>query len=152
MAGTPLLAPPSWRLPAPVPLDSVRLEFRPDAPPPDAPDLAALAPHLLPGAVDGARYHRYSEVIGRLGRPSVFENRPVYRLIEADLADLAGPPGPGWPSGAGRYFDAIDAGGAGHEYAAARTPPGRRRRLRSGPRSAARSAWAAAARRWRSAR
>src|SRR5579871_4826081 len=37
LADTPLLAAPAWRLPAPVPLDRIRLEFRPSAPPPDLP-------------------------------------------------------------------------------------------------------------------
>ena len=86
LAGTPLLAPPAWRLPAPVPLDSVRLEFLPDAPPPDVPDLAALAPYALPERADGTRYQRYSDVVAALAAPAVFENRPTYRLIEADLA------------------------------------------------------------------
>ena len=117
MAGTPLLAPPAWRLPAPVPLDTVRLEFRPDAPGPDVPDLAVLAPGALPLRADGTRYRRYSDVIAALAAPSVFENRPTYRLIEADLA---GAGGPRLAFGRGRFFDSVDAGGAaGHEYAAA---------------------------------
>jgi hypothetical protein len=119
VAGTPLLAPPAWRLPAPVPLDAVRLEFRPDAPAPRLPGLAGLAPHLLPLRPDGHRDQRYSDLVGRLTRPSVFENRPVYRLLDAALS---GPGGPVLRFGRGRYFDAIDAGGAaGHEYAAARS-------------------------------
>ena len=117
LAGTPLLARPAWRLPGPVPLDRVRLEFRPGAPGPDAPDVAALAPHLLPWRAGGRRYLRYSDVVAALAAPAVFENRPAYRLIEADLA------GPGEPRlvfGRCRFFDGIDAGGAaGHEYAAA---------------------------------
>jgi hypothetical protein len=118
VAGTPLLAPPAWRLAAPVPLDGVRLEFRPDAPPPDVPDLAGLAPGTLPERADGTAYARYSDVVAELAAPSVFENRPVYRLIEADLA---GASGPRLAFGRGRYFDSIDASGAaGHEYAAAR--------------------------------
>jgi hypothetical protein len=117
LAGTPLIAPPAWRLPAPVPLDRIRLEFRPDAPGPDSPDLAALAPSALPQRPDGTRYQRYSEVTGRLARPAVFENRPTYRLVEAGLA---GDAGPRLAFGRGRFFDGIDAGGpAGHEYAAA---------------------------------
>jgi len=117
LAGTPLIAPPAWRLPAPVALDSIRLELRPDAPGPDSPDLAALAPSALPRRPDGTRYQRYSEAVGRLVRPAVFENRPTYRLVEADLAGAAGPR---LAFGRGRFFDGIDAGGpAGHEYAAA---------------------------------
>ncbi len=81
VAGTPLLAPPGWRLPAPVPLGAVALEFRPGAPAPEVPDLLALAPGLLPRRPGGDRYRRYSDVTAALAAPSVFENRPVYRLL-----------------------------------------------------------------------
>ena len=126
VAGTPLLAPPAWRLPSPVPLDRLKLEFRPDTPPPDVPDLAALAPDALPARPDGTRYGRYSEVVAALAAPAVFENRPTYRLIEADLAGQAGPR---LAFARGRFFDGVDTGGAaGYEYAAARrsevTDPG----------------------------
>ena len=122
LAGTPLLAPPAWRQPAPVPLDGVRLEFRPDAPRPDVPDLAALVPAALPQRGDGRRYRRYSDVMAELAAPSVFENRPTYRLIEADLAR---PDGPWLAFGRGRFFDGVDAGGAAaHEYAAAQLSEG----------------------------
>jgi hypothetical protein len=118
LAGTPLLAPPAWRLAAPVPLEAVRLEFRPRKPRPDLPDLAALAPYALPERADGTRYRRYSEVVAALAAPAVFENRPTYRLVEADLAGAAGPR---LAFGRGRFFDGTDTGGAAaHEYAAAR--------------------------------
>ena len=153
MAGTPLLAPPAWRLPAPVPLDGIRLEFRPDAPRPDVPDLAALAPDALPERADGTRYRRYSDVVAALAAPAVFENRPTYRLIEADLAGAAGPR---LAFGRGRFFDGVDTGGAAaHEYAAARParPVPRSRTaagtVPTGPRSAARRASPGARRRWR---
>jgi hypothetical protein len=120
VAGTPLLAPPAWRLPAPVPLDDLRLEFRPEEPTPDVPDLAVLAPYALPERADGTRYGRYSDVVAALTPPSVFENRPTYRLVEADLASADGGAGPRLVFGRGRFFDGIDTGGAaGHEYAAA---------------------------------
>jgi hypothetical protein len=117
VAGTPLLAPPTWRLAAPVPLESVRLEFRPDAPAPVVPDLTALAPYTLPERADGTRYQCYSDVVAALAAPAIFENRPTYRLIEANLADADGPR---LVFGRGRFFDGIDASGpAGLEYAAA---------------------------------
>jgi hypothetical protein len=116
VAGTPLLAPSAWRLPAPVPLDAVRLEFRPEEPRPDVPDLAMLAPYALPERANGTRYRRYSDVVAALAAPAVFENRPAYRLIEADLAGAAGPR---LTFGRGRFFDGVDTGGAAaHEYAA----------------------------------
>jgi hypothetical protein len=118
VAGTPLLAVPAWHLPAPVPLDAVKLEFRPGEPPPAVPDVAGLVPGALPERADGTRYQRYSDVTGRLAAPAVYENRPVYRLVEADLAGAAGPR---LAFGRGRYFDAADfTGPAAHEYAGAR--------------------------------
>jgi hypothetical protein len=122
LAGTPLLAPPAWRLAAPVPLDSVRLEFRRDAPRPDVPDVAALAAYALPERADGARYQRYSDVVAALAAPTVFENRPTYRLVEADLGAEgdAREAGPRLAFCRGRFFDGIDGTGpAGLEYAAA---------------------------------
>jgi len=118
VAGTPLIAAPAWRLSAPVPLGAVTLEFRPDAPRPAAPDVAALVPGALPRRTDGTRYKRYSDVTGQLAAPAVYENRPVYRLVEADLAGEAGPR---LAFGRGRYFEGADfTGPAGHEYAASR--------------------------------
>jgi hypothetical protein len=117
LSGTPLLAPPAWRLPAPVPLDSVRLEFCRDTPPPDVPDVAALAAYALPERADGTRYQRYSDVVAALAAPTVFENRPTYRLIEADLAGAGA--GPRLAFSRGRFFDGIDdSGPAGLEFAA----------------------------------
>ena len=166
VAGTPLLAPPAWRLPAPVPLDGVRLEFRPDAPRPDVPDLAALAPYALPERADGTRYQRYSDVVAELAAPSVFENRPTYRLIEADLAgagaegdaladgdaraesDARGKAGPLLAFCRGRFFDGADQAAR----PAMSTPPpsaGSRPAIPTAPPSAARRASPGARRRWR---
>jgi hypothetical protein len=116
VSGTPLLADPAWRPPAPVPLAAIRLALRPDAPPPAVPDLAALAPYALPERADGRRYRRFADVITTLVTPAVWENRTTYRLLSADLAD---PSGPRLVFGRGRFFDGVDVGGpAGHEYAA----------------------------------
>ena len=117
VAGTPLLAAPAWRLPAPIPLESIRLEFLPRAAPPAVPDVASLAPSALPSRADGTRYRRYSDVVQALAAPSIFENRPTYRLISADLTG----DDPHLAFTAGRFFDGVDVGGpAGYEYAAAR--------------------------------
>jgi hypothetical protein len=123
LAGTPLLAADQWRLPAPIPLDSIRLEFRPRAAPPAVPDVALLAPYALPERADGTRYRRYSDAIESLAAPAIFENRRTYRLLSADLAgpprQAGGDPHLGFTRG--RFFDGVDVGGpAGHEYAAAR--------------------------------
>lgn len=133
LAGTPLLAAPSWRPAAPVPLQDIRLEFRPKPPVPAATANAAptanaaiaanaanavarLAPCLLPGRPDGTRYGRFCDVIGDLAAPAVFQNRPVYRPVEAELSG----DNPHLTFTRGRFFDGVDIGGAvAHEYAAA---------------------------------
>jgi hypothetical protein len=117
VAGTPLLAAPEWRASAPVPLDGIRLEFRPEASPPVTGDVADIAPDLLPLRADGTRYRQYCDVIENLARPATFENRGTYRLIEANL----GGSDPRLVFTRGRYFDALNVGGpAAYEYAAAR--------------------------------
>lgn len=116
VAGTPLLAAPSWLPAKPVPLERVRLEFRPDAPAPALTDVAAVAPHLLPERPDGSRYRAYSDAVRALAAPAVFENRLTYRLTDVDLAGEK----PRLAFTLGRFFDGVDVGGAAaHEYAAA---------------------------------
>jgi hypothetical protein len=116
VAGTPLLAAPGWQPIAPIPLPGIRLEFQPRAPRPTVPDVESLVPLALPARADGSRYSRYSDAIGELATPAVFENRPIYRLLAADLAG----DDPRLAFGRGRFFDGINVGGvAGFEYAAA---------------------------------
>ncbi|MGW1340475.1 hypothetical protein ACWCOV_05435, partial [Kribbella sp. NPDC002412] len=106
VAGTPLLAPASWIPPEPVPLTSVRLEFDPDA-----------VFSGVTGVVPGRPYATYAEAMAELAPPAVFENRPTYRLLSADLAG----PQPVLRLGRGTYFDSINTGeAAAHEYAARR--------------------------------
>ncbi len=115
LAGTPLLAAPGWRPPVPVPLRDIGLELG-DADP-KTPAEAEVTTPFLPQRLDGTRYCRYSEAMGELARPLVFENRATYRLTEADLTSRA----PRLVFTVGRYFDGIDVGeAAAHEYAAAR--------------------------------
>ena len=114
VAGTPLLAPPGWLPPAPIPLRDIGLELS-DAGPGEAG--LEVPPALLPRRADGTRYRSYSEAMGELAAPLVFENRATYRLTEADLASAV----PRLAFTDGRYFDGIDTGeAAAHEYAAAR--------------------------------
>lgn len=116
VAGTPLLGAPGWQPSAPIPLSLVRLELRPEAGRPAVPDVATHAPLALPSRPDGSRYELYSDVVGELATPAVFENRPIYRLLAAELAG----DDPRLVFGRGRFFDGINVGGvAGFEYAAA---------------------------------
>ncbi|MFG1816085.1 hypothetical protein ACGFIF_20145 [Kribbella sp. NPDC049174] len=90
----------------------MHLEFDPDATF-DGPGLETSLP-LRP---DGTRYASYAETIADLARPAVFENRPTYRLLTADLAAAR----PVLRFGRGTYFDSINTGeAAAHEYAADR--------------------------------
>jgi hypothetical protein len=115
MAGTPLLAVPGWQPPVPVPLRHIGLELS-DAEPAEVFGLEATT-LLLPSRADGTRYRRYSEAMGELAAPQVFENRATYRLTGADLGSTS----PRLTFTGGRYFDGIDVGeAAAHEYAAAR--------------------------------
>jgi hypothetical protein len=112
VAGTPLLAAPAWRPPAPVALRDIGLELTAPARRDGAPLRTAL-----PRRANGTRYRRYSEAMAELAAPRVFVNRSTYRLTEADLASR--PPRLVFTDG--RYFDGIDTGeAAAHEYAAAR--------------------------------
>ena len=141
MAGTPLLAVPEWQPAEPVPLHDIELEFFPDprgthtrGTPPRTPGSALSAPAgaELPERPDGTRYRSYSDALRDLAAPAVFENRPTYRLTEADLTK------PRLAFTRGRYFDGVDTGeAAAHEYAAARLGgEGRRGRARpAGPRA-----------------
>jgi hypothetical protein len=108
LAGTPLLTRPEWIPERPLPLSSIDLHYRDAAPPPTYP-----AP--LPAGHD-----TYSAAVAALDPPAVFENRPVYRLLDADLR---GPRGR-LVFGTGRYFDGIDVGeAAAHELAAGGPTP-----------------------------
>lgn len=103
VAGTPLLAAPGWAPATPIPLEAIDIELRAEA-----------GPHGVTGdeAVLPGGYRRYSEVVGALAVPTVFENRSTYRLLEADLTE------PRLAFGKGTYFDGLDTGeAAAHEYA-----------------------------------
>jgi hypothetical protein len=101
LAGTPLLTRQAWVPARPVPLTDVELTLG-DSPP--LPDLPAT---------------RYAETMAAHDRPTVFENRPTYRLLSAELAGA-----PRLAFGHGTYFDSIDTGeAAAHEYAAGGPAP-----------------------------
>ncbi len=104
-AGTPLLTRPSWIPPRPVPLDSVRLAWEPSPAPPAVSGTGAA---VLP-----AGFATYAEAIEGLARPALFEDRPCYRLLSADLSRGLLSFGPG------TYFAALNVGEtAAHELAA----------------------------------
>jgi len=108
VAGTPLLTEPRWVPPRPIPLSDVDLR------------MAAAAPVSLPAASGDPAYPSYSAAMAAMDAPTVFENRPTWRLLDADLAG----PAPRLVFGDGWYFDSIDTDeAAAHEYAAGGPTP-----------------------------
>ncbi|MEY9843057.1 transcriptional regulator with XRE-family HTH domain [Streptacidiphilus sp. BW17] len=114
---TALLASPAWLAPEPVPLERVSLRW----------DSAPVAPILDGTAHEGLatrplrlpdqRFDRYTLAVRYLDSPTLFENRPSYRLTGVRWDD----------DGTGElrfslatYFDKLDlCEGIGHEFAAA---------------------------------
>lgn len=116
VAGTPLLADPRWLPDRPLDLRAVELFMSPgDEESASTAYAAALTEHVLPVRHDGTRYESYSAAVADLSPPATFENRPTYRLLEADLRTSASR----MVFDRGHYFDGLDFGEAcAHEYAA----------------------------------
>ena len=96
-----LLAPPSWIPAAPIPLDSLRLEWAESSPVEPMDTSATLPPD----------FDRYTSAIGALDRPALFEDRPCYRLLDFDSRRLR--------FGLADYFEKLDLAEAlAHELAA----------------------------------
>lgn len=117
VAGTSLLCRPQWVPSAPIPLGDLRLEWDEQ---PAPPAVAEPSDGLPPG------FRTYAEAMAALAPPRVFDDRPSYRLLHADLeGDAVLRLGPA------RYFDGVNVGEAvAHELAA--SPPGLPLRTRIG--------------------
>lgn len=121
IGGTSLLWEEAMRPSAPVPLSAVTVEWQAVKPPVNRPLLEA-ARHCLPKESKAHRFERYSAAMGALARPTLFENRPSFRLVRTDWSHAEGPR---LIFGTGQYFDLIDQNEAvAHELAVAtsRTP------------------------------
>lgn len=100
--GTPLLTSASWQPAEPVPLHQVAIEYNETA-----------APGSLPSGPVPAGHASYAEAVAALDAPTVFENRPTFRLTSADLGT-----DPRLTFTAGSYFDGVNTGeAAAHEFA-----------------------------------
>jgi hypothetical protein len=94
----PLLLGQDWLLPAPIPLESVKLRFGQEPWP-----KVELPWQRLP-IRDGIKYKQYSDAISKLDPPSEFKNRIQYRLLEINGDSLSFSPKPRF------YFDKINYG------------------------------------------
>ncbi|WP_370126483.1 helix-turn-helix domain-containing protein [Streptacidiphilus sp. EB103A] len=113
---TSLLAPPTWLPAQPVPLDQVVLRWEPEPVEPildgSAPEGQASRPLRLPGQ----RFARYTQAVRYLDSPTLFENRPSYRLTHVHWGDGIGE----LAFSLSTYFEKLDLCEAiGHEYAQA---------------------------------
>ncbi|MGI8329093.1 hypothetical protein ACRYCC_03955 [Actinomadura scrupuli] len=110
-----LLCRPEWLPAAPLPLRTVELTWQDDPPPPAVTGAEPASEGVRPVRPDGRRFRTYAEALGELAPPAVFDNRPCYGLLGADLRG----PRPGLRMGRAWYFDGIDVGEAvAHELAA----------------------------------
>jgi Helix-turn-helix domain len=120
---TPALALPSWLPSHPVPLEAVTLEWVPDPPRPVITGQEAELRPVLPLRTPRNAFLQYTSAIRYLSPPSLFENRPSYRLLDVS-----------WTSsgqsqlqfGLTTFFDKLDVSEAlSHEFAVAvmESPP-----------------------------
>ncbi|MCZ4103670.1 transcriptional regulator [Streptomyces sp. H39-C1] len=111
-----LLADATMRPASPLPISRIRLVWA-DSEPPEDRALTAAARRVLPKRTRWSRYTGYAEALESLMRPALFDNRPAFRLLEADWRHADGPL---LTFGRGRYFDLVDQGEAmTHELAQA---------------------------------
>lgn len=111
---TPLIAPPEWVPDAPVDLRTIALTLdeqqQPSAVDGGEPETLACRPLCKPDT----HFDSYTSAVKHVDPPRLFESRPSYRLLGADLA--AGQ----MRFGLAAYFDKLDVSEAvGHELAAA---------------------------------
>lgn len=123
IGGTSLLWEPAMRPPAPTPLSFVTAEWRSSASRGDATILRA-ARRVLPRESKWQRYGAYSSALGALARPTLFENRPSFRLMATDWQAIGGPR---LVFSRAHYFDLVNQNEAvAHELArATRSTPHR---------------------------
>ncbi|WP_227982722.1 helix-turn-helix domain-containing protein [Nocardia spumae] len=114
--GTTCITRPSWMAPAPIDLDAIQLDFQDDASPPALDGTEPESEHCRPLRTNGLRYNRYSQAIRAIARPSLFENRTSYRLLDVSFDELGGR----MTFGLTTYFDMVDVCEVvAHETAAA---------------------------------
>jgi hypothetical protein len=103
-----------WIPERPLELSEVRLNWARRPPVPAVTGAEPASEGVRPRRRDGTRYPVYADALADLSPPALFENRPTFRLLSADLADRPGHMDltPGW------YFDGVNVGEAlAHELA-----------------------------------
>jgi hypothetical protein len=117
--GTRLLGRPEWQPAEPVELSAAELHWHDQAAAPGITGSGDQTAAVRPPTDDGEPFATYAEAIAALDRPALFENRPLYRLLAADLTGQ-----PRLDLTAGHYFDSVSIGEAlAHEFATAVCDP-----------------------------
>jgi transcriptional regulator with XRE-family HTH domain len=80
--GTPLITSPGWMPTQPIDLGALKLTWTDESPPHAVTGDEAESEHCRPLMPHGGRYPRYCQAIRDLDRPSLFENRVSYRLLD----------------------------------------------------------------------
>lgn len=117
IGSAPFLAKREWIPRAPIRLEDVSLEWTEEPLPVTVTGTEPEAAAVLPLRTRGRRFDRYTSAIRYLDRPSLFENRASYRLLDVDSsAD-----GARMNFGLATYFDKLDLSeGIAHELAVSR--------------------------------
>ena len=112
---TGLLTKPEWMPAEPVDLADITITYDEAAAPPAIDGTGDAARDTLPLWNDDRRYPRYSYAVRDIAKPTLFENRPCWRITGANFAHGKGE----LNFGDMNYFDAIDTCEAvAHEFAA----------------------------------
>jgi hypothetical protein len=113
---TALLCRPEWIPSRPLGLGEVKLAWAEHPPPAAVTGAEPASARVRPLRADGSRYPGYADAMAALDPPALFDNRPSYRLLAADLVGGAGR----MDLSLGRYFDGVNVNEAlAHELAGA---------------------------------
>lgn len=114
LPGTPLIAPPEWVPDAPLDLRSIALGLDEQRQPAAVDGSEAETVPCRPLCKPDVHFDSYTAAVKHVDPPRLFESRPSYRLLGADLT------GRRMDFGLAAYFDKLDVSEAvGHELAAA---------------------------------
>ncbi|QNA74174.1 helix-turn-helix transcriptional regulator [Streptomyces sp. So13.3] len=113
---SPVITKTSWMWSEPIDFAEIDLAWLPKT---EAPKVLGNEPQsegVRPLSPRGARFDRYSQAIRMIDRPSLFENRPSFRLLDVSTIDGR----PKLSFGYTTYFDMADiCEGVAHELASA---------------------------------
>ncbi|MBT2470200.1 helix-turn-helix transcriptional regulator [Streptomyces sp. ISL-66] len=113
---SPVLTRESWMWPAPVDFADIALAWLTQTSPPEITGREKESEGVRPLAPQGTKFERYTQAIRMIDRPSLFVNRPSFRLL--DVAQAEGHPKLSF--GYTTYFDMADVcEGVAHELASA---------------------------------